>query len=160
MKELLYADTTVSHYRIVSLIGAGGMGEVYLAHDTKLGRSVALKILPADLTGDRKRMQRFIQEAKLASALNHPNICVIHEVDKTDEGRPFIVMEYIEGTLLNTMIGDRSLNTVEILDIGIQVADALDEAHSKGIIHRDIKPANIIITGRGQAKVLDFGLAK
>jgi tetratricopeptide (TPR) repeat protein len=136
------------------------MGEVYLAHDTKLGRNVALKLLPEELAHDRYRMQRLIQEAQAASAINHPNVCVIHEVGETADGRSFIAMEYVEGESLAAKIGGKPLATAEIVDIGIQVADALSEAHSKGIIHRDIKPSNIALTARGQAKVLDFGLAR
>jgi serine/threonine protein kinase/tetratricopeptide (TPR) repeat protein len=149
----------VGHYEIRSKLGAGGMGEVYLAQDTKLGRSVALKFLPQDVAQDSHRMRRLVQEAKAASTISHPNVCVIHEVGETDDGSSFIAMEYVEGQPLAAKIG-RSLERKEIIDIGIQVADALDEAHSKGIIHRDIKPSNIVVTGRGQAKVLDFGLAK
>lgn len=160
MRETLPAGTTVSHYRITSRIGAGGMGEVYLAQDTKLGRTVALKIPPVDVAGDRKRMQRFVQEAKSASALSHPNVCVIHEVGEGEDGHPFIAMEYVEGQALSAKIGGGSIPTVDVINIGIEVADALHEAHSKGITHRDIKPGNIMITPRGQVKVLDFGLAK
>ncbi len=151
---------TVSHYRITEKLGSGGMGEVYLAHDTQLGRSVALKILPPDMIEDKERVQRFFMEAKAASALNHPNVCTIHEVGKTGDGLLFIAMENISGKTLDSAITERALTIPEILDIGVQLADALTEAHAKGITHRDIKPANIMITPRGQVKVLDFGLAK
>jgi eukaryotic-like serine/threonine-protein kinase len=156
----LAAGSLLGHYEIRSKLGAGGMGEVYLAHDTKLGRSVALKLLPEELSHDHYRMQRFVQEAQAASAINHPNVCIIHEVGESEDGRSFIAMEYIEGETLSTKIGGQPLPPKEVVNIGIQVADALSEAHSKGIIHRDIKPSNIAITPRGQAKVLDFGLAR
>jgi serine/threonine protein kinase/Flp pilus assembly protein TadD len=135
------------------------MGEVYLAHDTRLGRNVALKILPDNLAQDAHRMQRFIQEARAASAINHPNVCTIHEVGQSDDGRSFIAMEYIDGETLASKIQGSPLPSFEIIDLGSQIASALEEAHSKGIIHRDIKPRNIAVTPRGQAKVLDFGLA-
>jgi serine/threonine protein kinase/Tfp pilus assembly protein PilF len=151
---------TVSHYRITEKLGSGGMGEVYLAQDTQLGRSVALKMLPADLIEDKERVQRFLIEAKAASALSHPNVCTIYEVGKTEDGLLFIAMENISGKTLDSTITERALTIPEILDIGVQLADALSEAHDKGITHRDIKPANIMITPRGQVKVLDFGLAK
>ncbi len=161
MKELLSeVAPTISHYRILSRLGAGGMGEVYLAEDARLDRKVALKVLPNDSAPDQKRMRRFLQEAKLASSLSHPNICVIHEVGETDNHLPFIAMEYIEGQTIAERIKGRALAPSEIIEIGIQVADALDEAHSRGITHRDIKPANLMVTGRGKVKVLDFGLAK
>ena len=161
MKELLSEIApTISHYRILSRLGAGGMGEVYLAEDARLDRKVALKVLPNDSAADQKRMRRFLQEAKLASSLSHPNICVIHEVGETENRLPFIAMEYIEGQTLAERIKGRMLAPSEIIEIGIQIADALDEAHSRGITHRDIKPANIMVTNRGKAKVLDFGLAK
>ena len=136
------------------------MGEVYLASDTKLGRDVALKLLPEEFAHDRYRMQRFIREAQAASAINHPNVCVIHEVGETEDGRSFIAMEYVEGESLSAKIGGQPLAPKEIVDIGMQVADGLSEAHAKGIVHRDIKPSNIAITPRGQAKILDFGLAR
>jgi non-specific serine/threonine protein kinase len=158
MGEPLSAGTNVAHFRIVSRVGAGGMGEVYLAQDTKLDRAVALKILPAEFARDPERMSRFVQEAKAASALNHPNVAHIYEIGEA-EGLHFIAMEYVEGESLKTKSG-RSMEASEILDIGIQIADALDAAHSKGITHRDIKPANVMLTARAQAKVLDFGLAK
>ena len=155
----LPANATISHYRILSRIGAGGMGEVYLAQDTRLDRTVALKILPADVAADPERMRRFVQEAKAASALSHPNVAHIYEIGEAN-GTNFIAMEYVEGQTLDAKLKGRALETAEIIDIATQVADALDEAHSKGITHRDIKPSNIMITARSQAKVLDFGLAK
>src|SRR6266545_2200175 len=155
----LAGGATLSHYRIVSQLGAGGMGEVYLAQDTKLDRKVALKILPADVAAHPDRMKRFVQEAKAASALNHPNIITIYEIEQIDSMN-FIATEFIDGETLRERMRIAAMKLSEVLDVAIQTASALSTAHAAGIVHRDIKPDNIMVRRDGIVKVLDFGLAK
>ncbi|HEV8367169.1 MAG TPA: serine/threonine-protein kinase [Pyrinomonadaceae bacterium] len=159
MEETFPPDSLISHYRIISKLGEGGMAEVYLAEDTKLGRRVAMKFLPPQTSADQQARKRLIREAQAVATLEHQNICGIYEVGEAD-GHSFIVMQYVEGETLHKFLQERALDLSTALALAVQIADALAEAHSRGIIHRDLKTSNIMITARQQAKVMDFGLAK
>ena len=159
MQESLQPDTTISHYRILSKLGAGGMGEVYRASDTRLGREVAIKVLPAAFSADADRLRRFEQEARAAGMLNHPNILIVHDIG-THEGSPYIVSELLEGQELRKQLNERALPARKVVDYALQIARGLAAAHEKGIVHRDLKPENLFLTRDGRVKILDFGLAK
>src|SRR5262245_29736915 len=159
MMKPLVPDTAISHYRVLSKLGAGGMGEVYRARDPRLGREVAIKVLPASLANDADRLRRFEQEARSASALNHPNIVMVHEIGAAN-GSSYIAMELVEGARLREALSSGSLPTKKLLDTAVQIAEGLSKAHSAGIVHRDLKPENVMISKDGYVKLLDFGLAK